>query len=110
MTLSLIKIQKIPKKNLSINQKKAHENTKTTKLKNDTNFTICNWNCARGLTKKLNDIKLLINELKPSLIFVSEADIKITHHTDLIRIPGYKLHLGSSLQAKQITRIIAYEK
>ena len=40
-------------------------------------FTVSHWNCASGITNKLHDIKLAISELKPTVLFIYEANIKI---------------------------------
>ena len=73
-------------------------------------FTVCHWNCAKGITKKLCDIKLAINELRPTVIFISEADRESTHDDKLINIKGYQLHNSWSRDAHGKSRIVAYTK
>ena len=84
--------------------------TYTFSKKNIIPFTVCHWNCARGITKKLCDIKLAISELKPTVIFISEADRESTHDDKLIRIKGYQLHNSKSRDAHGKSRIVAYTK
>ena len=78
--------------------------------KNNTTFTVCHWNCAKGITKKICDIKLAISELKPTVIFISEADRESTHDDKLISINGYQLHNSRSHDAHGKSRIIAYTR
>jgi len=73
-------------------------------------FTVCHWNCASGLTNKLEDIKLAISELKPTVIFITEADRKLSHDDKLIQIRGYALHNCTSRDKYNKSRIIAYTK
>jgi len=71
---------------------------------------VCHWNCAGGITNKLHDIRLAITELKPTVLFISEANRK-NHHDDLlIQIDGYKLHNSKSLEKYGKSRIIAYTR
>ena len=89
-------------------------NSKTI-LKNQNNlkkipFTVCHWNCGSGLTKKLDDIQLVIKELKPSLLFITEADRKPIHDEKLIQIQNYQLHDAESLKKHGKSRIIAYTR
>ena len=84
--------------------------TYTFSKKNIIPFTVCHWNCARGITKKLCDIKLAISELKPTVIFISEADRESTHDDKLIRIKGYQLHNSKSRDVHGKSRIVAYTK
>jgi hypothetical protein len=83
-----------------------HTNSK----KNSLPFTVCHWNCAKGITNKICDIKLALNELKPSVMFVSEADRASTHDDKLININGYQLHNSKSRDAYGKSRIVAYTK
>jgi len=76
----------------------------------NTPFTVCHWNCASGISKKLEDINLAVLELKPTVIFISEADRKIHHDDCLIQIKGYTLHNSESLPKHGKSRIIAYVK
>jgi hypothetical protein len=78
--------------------------------KNNVQFTVCHWNCASGITNKLDDIKNAINELKPTVMYISEADRKNNHDDRLIQIKGYKLHNSASLDKYGKSRIIAYTK
>jgi len=73
-------------------------------------FTICHWNCGSGITKKLDDIQHAITELKPTVIYISEADRKKHHDDRLIQIKGYKLHNSESLEKHGKSRIIAYTR
>ena len=84
--------------------------TYTFSKKNIIPFTVHHWNCARGITKKLCDIKLAISELKPTVIFISEADRESTHDDKLIRIKGYQLHNSKSRDVHGKSRIVAYTK
>jgi len=71
---------------------------------------VCHWNCAKGITNKICDIKLAINELKPTVIFVSEADRANTHDDKLININGYQLHNSKSRDIYGKSRIVAYTR
>ena len=71
---------------------------------------MCHWNCAKGITKKICDIKLAISELKPTVIYISEADRESTHDDKLISIQGYQLHNSRSRDAHGKSRIVAYTK
>ena len=73
-------------------------------------FTVSHWNCASGITNKLHDIKLAISELKPTVLFISEANRKNNHDDLLIHIDGYKLHNSKSLEKYGKSRIIAYTR
>jgi len=52
----------------------------------------------RVLQKKICDFKLAQNELKPTILFVSEADRATTHDDKLINIDGYQLHNSKSCE------------
>ena len=78
--------------------------------KNTLPFTVCNWNCAKGITNKISDIKLALNELKPTVMFVSEADRENTHDDKLIHIDGYQLHNAKSREIHGKSRIVAYTR
>ena len=86
------------------------QTTYTHNKKNNTPFTVCHWNCAKGITKKICDIKLAIGELKPTVIFISEADRDNTHDDKLISIEGYQLHNSKSRDVHGKSRIVAYAK
>jgi hypothetical protein len=77
---------------------------------NDVKLTVCHWNCASGLSNKLVDIKLAIAEIKPTVIFISEADRKLFHDDKLIQIKGYTLHNSKSQEIYNKSRIIAYTR
>jgi hypothetical protein len=81
---------------------------KTNSKKNTLPFTVCHWNCAKGITNKICDIKLALNELKPAVMFVSEADRAATHDDKLINIQGYQLHNSKSRDTYGKSRIVAY--
>ena len=78
--------------------------------KNNVPLTVCHWNCASGIINKLDDIRNVISELKPTVIYISEADRKSHHDDRLIQIKGYRLHNSSSLEKHGKSRIIAYTK
>ena len=73
-------------------------------------FTVCHWNCGSGLCNKLDDIQLAINELKPTVLFITEADRKLIHDEKLIQIRNYQLHNAESLGKHGKSRIIAYTR
>ena len=87
--------------------KKPHAR-QTIPKKNSLPFTVCHWNCAKGITNKICDIKLAIGELKPTVMFVSEADRATTHDDKLININGYQLHNSKSRDTYGKSRIVAY--
>ena len=89
---------------------KTVKKSQSTSNKNNLTFTVCHWNCASGITNKLDDIKNAICELKPTVIYISEADRKSQHDDKLIQIQGYKLHNAASLEKHGKSRIIAYTK
>ena len=97
-----------------LNQTKAYLSkqisSKHNSKQNNLPFTVCHWNCASGITKKVDDIQLAINELKPMVIFISEADRKKHHDDRLIQIRGYSLHNSESLEKHGKSRIIAYTR
>jgi len=68
---------------------KKLQTLQTNSKQNSLPFTVCHWNCAKGITNKICDIKLALNELKPTIMFVSEADRATTHDDKLINIDGY---------------------
>ncbi len=82
----------------------------TNSKKNNLPFTVCHWNCAKGITNKICDIKSALNELKPTVMFVSEADRAITHDDKLIYINGYQLHNSKSRDKYGKSRIVAYTR
>jgi len=82
----------------------------TNSKKNNLPFTVCHWNCAKGITNKICDIKSALNELKPTVMFVSEADRAITHDDKLIYINGYQLHNSKSRDTYGKSRIVAYTR
>ena len=83
------------------------QTTYTDNKKNNRPFTVCHWNCAKGITKKICDIKLAINELKPKVIFISKADRENSHDNKLISIKGYQLHNSKSRDVHGKSRIVA---
>ncbi len=89
---------------------KKTQTLQTNSKKNNLPFTICHWNCAKGITNKICDIKLAINELKPTVMFVSEADRATTHDDKLINIKGYQLHNSKSHNTYGKSRIVAYTR
>jgi len=86
------------------------QSSQTSNKKTNIPFTVCHWNCAKGITKKICDIKLAISELKPTVIYISEADRESTHDDKLISIQGYQLHNSRSRDAHGKSRIVAYTK
>jgi len=87
---------------------KKPQTLQTNSKKNSLPFTVCHWNCAKGITNKICDIKLALNELKPTVMFVSEADRATTHDDKLININGYQLHNSKSHDSYGKSRIVAY--
>ena len=89
---------------------KKPQTLQTNSKKNSLPFTVCHWNCAKGITNKICDIKLALNELKPTVMFVSEADRATTHDDKLININGYQLHNSKSRDTYGKSRIVAYTR
>ena len=89
---------------------KKPQSLQTNSKKNSLPFTVCHWNCAKGITNKVCDIKLALNELKPTVMFISEADRATTHDDKLININGYQLHNSKSRDTYGKSRIIAYTR
>ena len=89
---------------------KKPQSLQTNSKKNSLPFTVCHWNCAKGITNKVCDIKLALNELKPTVMFVSEADRATTHDDKLININGYQLHNSKSRDTYGKSRIVAYTR
>ena len=58
----------------------------------------------------MDDIQLAINELKPMVIFISEADRKKHHDERLIQIRGYSLHNSESVEKYEMSRIKGYSR
>ena len=94
----------------SVKNSVKHPSTKSYSGQSTLPITVCHWNCASGLSKKLDDIYLAIVELKPTVIFISEADWKKHQDDRLIQIKGYKLHNSESLEKHGKSRIIAYTR
>jgi hypothetical protein len=89
---------------------KKPQTLQTNSKKNSLPFTVCHWNCAKGITNKICDIKLALNELKPTVMFVTEADRAATHDDKLININGYQLHNSKSRDTHGKSRIVAYTR
>ena len=89
---------------------KKPQSLQTNSKKNSLPFTVCHWNCAKGITNKVCDIKLALNELKPTVMFISEADRATTHDDKLININGYQLHNSKSRDTYGKSRIVAYTR
>jgi hypothetical protein len=77
-------------------------------LEENDSFTVLHWNCARGIENKMSNIEGAINTLKPTVLFISEADRKAIQDERLIQIEGYEIHYSKSYKEYGMSRIIAY--
>jgi len=64
------------------------------------------WNCAGGLSSKLNFVKSFVNENDPFVFFVSEANIKTNTNYNFLNIKGYELITSES----NFSRVACYFK
>ena len=61
--------------------------------------------------RKMNDIKSLIEQHKPHIFGLAEANVQINHNMDELQIPGYTLHLTSSISNPvlgNVARVVVY--
>ena len=60
----------------------------------DNNIAIASWNCCLGLQNKLDFIKNVLNTYTIDLLFLQEAEIKITTPINLLQISNYNLEMS----------------
>ena len=88
-------------------QKMKHGNRKNLYLK------ILSWNSGHTfLINQMNEIKWLIQDEAPHILFVSESNLKRSHDRDQVEIDGYSLHTTKMIRNPdlQVSRIVAYVK
>jgi len=67
---------------------------------------ILSWNCAGGLRGKIDEVKLIIDKYKPSVLFINEAELKQNMDVGYLSIDNYYL-LKNNLP---LSRIACYIK
>ena len=61
--------------------------------------------------RKMADITTLVSEHKPHLFGLAEANVKSSHDQAELQIPGYSLHMPSSLNNPalgNVARVVVY--
>ena len=60
----------------------------------------------------MNEVKWLIQERDPHLLFLSESNLWRSHDKELVLIDGYTLHTAKMIryEERQVSRIVAYVK
>ena len=87
--------------------KMKHGNRKNLYLK------ILSWNSGHTfLINQMNEIKWLLQDEAPHILFVSESNLKRSHDRDQVEIDGYSLHTTKMIRNAdlQVSRIVAYVK
>jgi len=69
--------------------------------------TVLWWNCGGGLRSKIDYIKYTILTIKPAILFVSEAEIKINDDLGSISIENYDILLSNTIDLGK-ARVAAY--
>ena len=95
------------RRNLNRMQKMQHGNRKQCELK------ILSWNSGHSyLTNQINEVKWLIQEKTPHILFVSESILRQSHDKSLVEIDGYSLHTTSMIEnpERQVSRLVAFVK
>ena len=88
-------------------QKRTHGNRKNRELK------VMSWNSGHSyLVNQINDVKWLLQEKQPHVLFVSESNLRRSHDRSLVEIDGYNLHPSCMINSpeKEVSRIVAYVK
>jgi hypothetical protein len=69
------------------------------------------WNCSHGVLAKFDIIKHYIQDYKPVLFFISEAEIKKDRDYGCIAIPGYQIEVAKTIDSvNKIARSLVYVK
>ena len=85
------------------------------RMKNRNRFNSClkvvQWNMGnKHWPKKLDEIELLTMEIKPDLLFVTEANLYQGTPDHEMQIPGYELVLPKSMETLGYSRIVLLVK
>ena len=88
-------------------QKMKHGNRRNLDLK------ILSWNSGHTfLVNQINEVKWLLQDETPHILFISESNLKRSHDRDQVEIEGYSLHTSKMIRNPdaQVSRIVAYVK
>ena len=92
----------------ALNKKqKAINGNKTKEMK------ILAWNGGHTqLKNQMNEVRFLLQEKNPHLLFVSESNLLRSHDRDLVEVEGYSLHTTRMIKCpeRQVSRLVAYVK
>jgi hypothetical protein len=68
------------------------------------------WNCSHGALPKIDMITSYLKDFKPSLFFISEAEIKPDRDYSCLFVEGYDVEVSKTISAGKMARSIAYVK
>ena len=105
--IKILRRKRSERKSAIKNQKVINGNRKTLDLK------ILSWNSGHTfLVNQINEVRWLIQEKSPHILFISESNLKRSHDKELLEIEGYRLHTTKVIGCpdKQVSRIVAYVK
>ena len=88
-------------------QKSIYGNRKNKEMK------ILSWNSGHTyLINQINEIKWLIQDKSPHILFVYESNLRRSHDIEQVKIEGYSLHTSKMIRNPdiQVSRIVAYVK
>jgi len=74
----------------------------------NTNKNILYWNCASGIFNKIDVIKFKIQEQKPDVFFISEADLNEKMDLNLLGISEFTLATSKTFSDVRKSRLCAY--
>jgi len=68
------------------------------------------WNCGSGILKKLDTIKWHLENVRPEVFFVAEADITQGKDLGVFRMPNYIFHQANTINTRNKCRLVAWSK
>ena len=99
--------KKSERKKLNKKWKSIYGNRRTEEL------SIISWNAgATYLMNQMNEVKWLLDEFNPHILFLPESNLLRSHDRDKVEIEGYTLHTSLMIRNadRQTSRIVAYVK
>ena len=72
-------------------------------------LTMMHWNMgSTNLQNKMRELERVIQERKPGIIGISEANLKQTVEMDKVRIPGYEIYTSYTAEGGVMRRLVTY--
>ena len=74
-------------------------------------YKLCQWNCGSAyLENKMTEVEAAVARIKPTVLCISESNLRFSVDQEKVQIPGYRLFTSKTMRnpALNISRVVVY--